>query len=183
MCGLARGLFARNLEAEMTASVQWLERTLDDSAPRRDYIAQAFIGADEVLNLAMAVMENPAVFPKMIEKNLARELPFMITENLMMDAVTLGGDRQILHEKIRQYSQEAGRRIKEEGKDNELLQMLADDPAFGVNLVQLKEKMTTELKNLVGRAPSQVVEFYKTEIKPILEAEKDSLEIKSDVKV
>ncbi len=183
MCGLSRGLFARTLEAEMTASVQWLERTLDDSAPRRDYIAQAFIAADEVLNLAMAVMERSAVYPKMIERNLARELPFMITENLMMDAVSRGGNRQELHEKIRQYSQEAGRRIKEEGKDNELLRMLSEDPAFGMSFEQLQERMTAEARKLVGRAPSQVVEFYEQEVMPIIEAEKDSLGIKSDVRV
>jgi len=183
MCGLARGLFSRELEARMTSSVQWMERTLDDSAPRRDYVAQAFLAADEVLNLAMKVMENPVVYPKMIEKNLAKEMPFMATENIMMAAVKKGASRQEVHEIIRQYSQEAGRRIKEEGKDNELLKMLANEPKIGMSIDEINAAV--DVKKFIGMAPRQVENFYEHDVKPILEAEKDYLSqgIKSDVKV
>lgn len=181
MCGLARGLFARELESRMTASVQWLERTLDDSAPRRDYVPQAFLAADEVLNLAMNVMENPAVYPKVIERNLAMEMPFMATENILMAAVKKGRDRQQVHEIIRKCSQEAGRRIKEEGEDNKLLQMLALNPDLGMTLEEIQAAV--DVKRFIGRAPSQVDDFYKLEVKPIIDAEKDSLGIKSSVQV
>jgi adenylosuccinate lyase len=181
MCGLARGLFARELEAKMTSSLQWFERTLDDSAPRRDYIAQAFIAVDEVLNLAMNVMERPAVFPKVIQKNLELEMPFMATENILMAAVKRGKNRQEVHEIIRKHAQEAGRRIKKEGKENELLEMLANDPRIGMIIDELKASI--DIRKAIAMAPSQVIDFYEQEIKPILEAEEESLGIRSDVKV
>ena len=181
MCGLARGLFARVQEARMTSSVQFLERTLDDSAPRRDYIAQAFIGADEVLNLAMNVMENPSVFPAMIKRNLDLELPFMVTENILMAAVKAGKDRQEIHERIRQHSQKAAELIKETGADNRLLEMLASDPLIGMSLPEIKAEV--DVHKFIGRAPSQVQEFYDREVTPILEAEKDNLGDKSSVDV
>lgn len=181
MCGLARGLLARELEARMTSSVQWLERTLDDSAPRRDYVPQAFIAADEVLNLAMNVMESPQVYPRVIERNLDFELPFMATENILMAAVKKGKNRQEIHERIRRYSQEAGRRIKQEGRDNELLQMLAEDPFIGLTLTEINEAVNVQ--KFTGRAASQVIEFYQKEVIPILKAEKDLVGIKSDVRV
>ncbi len=181
MCSLSRGLFTKALDARMTSAVQWMERTLDDSAGRRDYVAQAFLATDEVLNLAMNVMERPAVFPKMIEKGLALELPFMVTENIMMTAVKRGADRQEVHEAIRQHSQKAATRIKEEGKENELLQMLAADPRIGMSSDEIQSAM--DVRKLVGRAPAQVMDFYKNEVEPILEAEKDCLDVKSDVRV
>jgi len=181
MCGLARGLFARVQEARMTSAVQWLERTLDDSAPRRDYIAQAFIAADEVLNLAMNVMESPAVFPAVIQKNLDLELPFMATENILMAAVKKGKDRQAVHEIIRQYSHNAARLIKEAGEPNRLLEMIAKDTRIGLTDGEITEAV--DVRKFVGRAPAQVVDFYDAEIKPILQAERDVLGTKSDVSV
>ena len=181
MCGLARGLFARELEARMTSSVQWFERTLDDSAPRRDYIAQAFCATDEVLNLAMSVMERPAVFPYMIKRNLDLELPFMATENILMAAVKMEKDRQEVHEAIRVHSQEAARRIKEEGQDNSLLDMLANDPKIGMSKKEIEA--VVDVKRFVGRAPQQVDYFVEEIVKPILEREKDCLGLKSDVRV
>ena len=181
MCGLARGLFARELESRMTASVQWLERTLDDSAPRRDYVAQAFCASDEVLNLAMSVMERPAVFPRMIKKHLDLELPFMATENIMMAAVKQGKDRQEIHEVIREISQEAARRIKEEGQDNLLLEMLATDPRMGMSRANLDAAV--DVKKFVGRAPQQVDDFIEQVANPILSEEKDSIGLRSDVQV
>lgn len=181
MCGLARGLFARELEARMTASVQWLERTLDDSAPRRDYVAQAFIAADEVLNLAMNVMEAPAVFPAVIQANLELEMPFMATENILMAAVKKGRNRQEVHEIIRQYSHEAARLIKVEGQPNHLLEMLGKDTRVGLTAGEIREAL--DVKKFTGRAPQQAECFYYHEILPILEAEEGSLGTKSDVKV
>ena len=181
MCGLARGIFARELEARMTSSVQWFERTLDDSAPRRDYVAQAFIAADEVLNLAMNVMENPAVFPEMIRRNLELELPFMVTENILMDAVKRGKNRQEVHELIRQHSHEVGRRMKEEGRDNELLEMLAKDEGIGMTIDEIKSEI--DVKKFVGRAPEQVVDFYRDVLAPIFNVEQYSGEARSDVQV
>jgi len=181
MCGLARGIFARELEARMTSSVQWFERTLDDSAPRRDYVAQAFIAADEVLNLAMNVMENPAVFPEMIRRNLELELPFMVTENILMAAVKRGKNRQEVHELIRQHSHEVGRRMKEEGRDNELLEMLAKDEGIGMTIDEIKSEI--DVKKFVGRAPEQVVDFYRDVLAPIFNVEQYSGEARSDVQV
>lgn len=181
MCGLSRGLFTRVQEARMTSSVQWLERTLDDSAPRRDYIAQAFIAADEILNLAMNVMENPTVFPKIIQRNLDMELPFMATENILMAAVKKGKNRQEIHELIRKYSHRAERKIKEEGEDNQLLEMLAKDSKLEMSIEEIKAEI--DVSKFIGRAPLQVIDFHEQEIKPILEAEKDSLGAKSNVQV
>jgi adenylosuccinate lyase len=181
MCGLARGLFAREMESRMTSSIQWLERTLDDSAPRRDYVAQAFCAADEVLNLAMAVMERPAVFPMMIKKHLDLELPFMATENIMMAAVKLGRDRQAVHEIIRQNAQEAARRIKEEGKDNQLLTMLAEDKGIGMSRDEIDAAV--DVRKFVGRAPEQVDEFIGEIVEPILRSEKTVLGLRSNVQV
>ncbi len=181
MCGLARGLFTRELESRMTSAVQWLERTLDDSAPRRDYVAQAFCATDEILNLAMSVMERPAVFPNMIKKHLDLELPFMTTENIMMDAVKKGKDRQEIHEAIRANAQEAARRIKEEGQDNFLLEMLAKDSKIGMSRTELDSAV--DVKKFIGRAPQQVDSFIEEIVQPILYEEKDCLGIKSDVRV
>jgi len=182
MCGLARGLFARELEARMTSSVQWFERTLDDSAPRRDYIPQSFIATDEVLNLAINIMENPVVYPKLIEKNLTLELLFMATENLMMIAVKKGKNRQEVHEIIRQYSHEAGRKIKEDGLDNQLLELLVNDPRLELSELEIKNALDSN--RFIGSASSQVIEFYEQYVIPIIESEKLLIdEIKSDVRI
>ncbi|MEK6891415.1 MAG: adenylosuccinate lyase [Nanoarchaeota archaeon] len=181
MCSLARDAMINEMKPRITSSVQLFERTLDDSAARRDYVPQTFIGIDEVLNLAMNVMENPAVFPLMIKRNLDVELPFMATENIMMASVKRGKSRQDIHELIRQYSHEAGRRVKEEGKDNELLRMLADDERIGMSLDEINEAV--DVRKFIGRAPQQVEEFYEREIQPILDIEGDASNVKSNVQV
>ncbi|MCX6749514.1 MAG: adenylosuccinate lyase [Candidatus Pacearchaeota archaeon] len=181
MCGLARSLLARELESRMTASVQWLERTLDDSAPRRDYIAQAFCAVDEVLNLAMNIMERPVVFPRMIKRHLDLELPFMATENIMMTAVKKGKDRQVIHEAIRGVSQEAARRIKEEGDNNHLLEMLAADPKIGMTKAELDA--IVDVRKFIGRAPQEADEFVEKIVEPILNEEKACLGLHSNVQV
>jgi adenylosuccinate lyase len=181
MCSLSREIIGNMIKPRMTAMVQWFERTLDDSAGRRLYIPQSFLAADEVLNLYMNIMENPVVYPKVIEKNLMAEIPFMATENIMMAAVKKGKDRQEMHEAIRQHSQEAGRRIKEEGKDNELLKMLADDPRIGMSMEEILA--TVDVKKFIGRAPSQVESYVSGVREGILKQEKSLLGAKSDVKV
>ena len=182
MCSLARGLFARELEARMTSSVQCLERTLDDSAGRRDYIPQAFIATDEVLNLAMNVMESPVVHLGMIEGNLREELPFMAAENILMTAVKRGKDRQQVHEKIRIYSQEAGRKIKEGESNNKFLEMIERDAEIGLSKEEIAD--AADPRKFIGRAPSQVLEFYEQCVLPIIEKEKEAISaLKSEVKV
>jgi adenylosuccinate lyase len=169
------------LHSEFTTATQWFERTLDDSAIRRLSLPESFLAADGVLNLYLNVMENPAVYPKVIEKHLWAELPFMATENIIMAGVKRGGDRQELHEVIRTHSHKAGAVVKEEGKDNDLLERLAGDPAIGMTLEEIHASI--DLIEFVGRAPMQVVEFIEGEIDPILERNKDRAGVSSDVRV
>jgi len=169
------------LHAEMTSSVQWFERTLDDSAIRRLSLPESFLAADGVLNLYLSIMENPDVYPKVIERHVRAELPFMATENILMARVKRGGDRQELHEVIRRHSQAAARRVKEEGGDNDLLERLAQDPAIGMSLDEINAIL--DIRQFVGRAPEQVIEFVETEAAPVLERNKSRLGAKSDVHV
>lgn len=163
MCALARFVMSLPANAAQTVATQWLERTLDDSANRRIVIPQAFLGVDAILTLLINVTDGLVVYPKVIEKNLAAELPFMATENIMMAAVQNGGDRQHLHEVIRQHSVAAGQRIKVEGLDNDLLDRLKSDAAFaGIDITAM-----LEAKQFIGRAPEQVDEFIQQEIEPI----------------
>ncbi|MGN0115361.1 MAG: adenylosuccinate lyase [Acutalibacteraceae bacterium] len=154
----------------ITASTQWFERTLDDSANKRISVPEAFLAVDAILNLMMNVSNGLVVYDKVIEKHLLAELPFMATENILMDAVKLGGDRQELHEHIRVHSMAAAKRVKQDGLDNDLLQRIADDEAFGMTLEQLEKIMKPE--NFVGMAPSQVDLFMETVVKPILDDNK-----------
>ena len=154
----------------ITASTQWFERTLDDSANKRISVPEAFLAVDAILNLMMNVSNGLVVYEKVIEKHLLAELPFMTTENILMDAVKLGGDRQELHEHIRVHSMAAAKRVKEDGLDNDLLQRIANDEAFGMSLKQLEKIMKPE--NFVGMAPKQVDLFMETVVNPILEANK-----------
>ena len=165
----------------ITAATQWFERTLDDSANKRVSISEAFLALDGVLTLYMNVADGLVVYPKVIEKRLMAELPFMATENVMMDAVKNGGNRQELHEKIRVHSMAAGRRVKEEGLDNDLLERIAGDPAFGTDLDKLQSLM--DPSNYVGRAPQQTEEFLADVVQPLLEANKDALGITAEVNV
>ena len=169
------------LNPAWTASAQWFERTLDDSANKRVSVAEAFLATDGILDLYINVTSGLVVYPKVIESRLMSELPFMATENIMMDAVKKGGDRQELHEKIRQHSMAAGAVVKVEGGKNDLVDRIANDPAFMTS----KEEILAILKpaNFVGRAPQQTADFLNEVIKPILEKEKDLLGIDVEINV
>ena len=165
----------------LTASTQWFERTLDDSANKRVSIPEAFLAVDGILDLCMNVVDGLVVYEKVIHKHLMAELPFMATENIMMDAVKAGGDRQEMHEKIRRLSMEAGRNVKEEGGENNLLELIAADPSFCLTLEQLRESM--DPARYTGRAADQVEDFLNEVIWPILEENKELLGMKADISV
>lgn len=178
---LARYVIVSAVNPAITASTQWFERTLDDSANKRISVPESFLAIDAILEIYINVVEGLVVYPKMIEQHLNRELPFMATENIMMAAVKKGGDRQELHEKIREYSMEAGRMVKQEGKENDLLQRIANDSMFGLSLEELQAVM--DPMNFVGRAPQQVVEFIDEEVKPVLESNKSILGMHTELSV
>ena len=165
----------------LVASTQWFERTLDDSANKRLSIPEGFLAVDGILDLYLNVVDGLVVYPKVIEKHFMAEIPFMATENIMMDAVKAGGDRQELHERIRRLSMEAGRNVKEKGLDNNLLELIAQDPAFGLSLKELEKCMEPSL--YIGRAPRQVEEFLSEIVRPILEDNKDVLGMKAEITV
>ena len=181
MASLADYVMADTMNPALVASTQWFERTLDDSANKRLSVPEGFLAIDGILDLYLNVVDGLVVYPKVIEAHLMRELPFMATENIMMDAVKAGGDRQELHEKIRQHSMAAGRVVKEEGKDNDLLERIAADPAFGMTIEQLNAIMKPE--NFVGRAPQQTEEYIDEYIRPVLEANKEILGMKAEINV
>ena len=181
ICSLSRFVMCDAENPAMTASTQWLERTLDDSANKRLSVSEAFLATDAVLELYINVVSGLVVYPKMIEKHLLEELPFMATENIMMEAVKKGGDRQELHERIRVHSMEAGKVVKVEGGKNDLLERIAADPAFGMTLPELESVM--EPKNFIGRAPSQTQEFVDQYVKPVLEEKKDLLGLDVEINV
>ena len=166
MAALARYLMIDALNPAVTAAAQWFERTLDDSANKRLSVPEAFLAADAILELYLNISDGLVVYPKVIEKRLLAELPFMATENILMDAVKAGGDRQELHEKIRQYSMQAAQRVKADGLDNNLLELIAADPAFGTDLASLQQLLRPE--NYVGRAPQQTEEFLADCVRPLL---------------
>ncbi len=180
-CALARFLMAAPLHGSFTTAVQWFERTLDDSAIRRLSLPEAFLAADGILNLYLSVMEDPAVYPKVIEKHLWAELPFMATENIIMAGVKRGGDRQELHEVIRTHSHAAAAQVKEHGRENDLLDRLAADPV--VNMSREEIDAILDLREFVGRAPEQVVEFVAEEVDPVLARHQDKLGATADVRV
>lgn len=165
----------------ITSATQWFERTLDDSANKRISIPEGFLAVDGILDLYLNVVDGLVVYPKVIEKHLMAELPFMATENIMMDAVKSGGDRQELHEKIRTLSMEAGRNVKENGLDNNLLELFAADPSFNMTLEELKNTM--DPSKYVGRSSQQVEEFIGEVIQPILEENQELLGLTADIKV
>ncbi len=181
MGSLARYVISLPINAAVTASTQWFERTLDDSANRRIVIAQAFLALDGVLNIYMNVSENLVVYDKVIARHISAELPFMATENIMMECVKAGGDRQELHERIRVLSMEAGRNVKEEGKDNNLIELIKSDAMFSAVHGKLDEIL--DARKFIGRAPQQVVEFIDEEIAPILKENAAVLGAKGDVRV
>lgn len=178
---LARYVIVNSLNPAVTAATQWFERTLDDSANKRISIAEAFLALDGVLNLYINVSSNFVVYDKVIASRVNNELPFMATENILMEAVKRGGDRQELHEKIRVYSMETAKRVKQDGLDNNLIDLIAKDPAFNIK----KEEILSILdaKNFVGRAPGQVTDFIKDYVEPILESNREILDINVDINV
>lgn len=178
---LARYVICDTLNPAITASTQWFERTLDDSANKRISVAEAFLAVDAILELYINIVSGIVVYPKMIEKRLKSELPFMATENIMMAAVKKGGDRQELHERIRDHSMEAGKVVKVEGGENDLLSRIAADSAFGLTLEEIEAEMKPE--NFVGRAPQQVEEMVRDYVTPVIEKYKDDLGITVEINV
>ncbi len=181
IASLSRYVMIDALNPAVTSAAQWFERTLDDSANKRLSVPEGFLAVDGILDLCLNVVDGLVVYPKVIEKRLMSELPFMATENIMMDAVKAGGDRQELHEKIRGLSMEAGRNVKEKGLDNNLLELIAADPAFGLNEEELKKAM--DPAKYVGRAPLQVEAFLKEVIEPVLKQNKDRLGMTAQIHV
>ncbi len=181
IASLSRYVMVDALNPAITSATQWFERTLDDSANKRLSIPEGFLAVDGILDLCLNVVDGLVVYPKVIEKRLMSELPFMATENIMMDAVKLGGNRQELHERIRELSMEAGRNVKVEGKDNNLLELIAADPAFNMTLEDLQKCM--EPSRYVGRSREQVEAFLEKVITPILDKNRELLGLKAEINV
>ena len=181
IASLSRYVLADVMNPAITSATQWFERTLDDSANKRLSIPEGFLAIDGILDLCLNVVDGLVVYPKVIEKHFMAEIPFMATENIMMDAVKNGGNRQELHEKIRQLSMQAGRRVKEEGLDNNLLELIAADPAFNLTLEDLQKSMNPSL--YIGRSKDQVEEFISENISPVLDKYKDELGVKAEINV
>lgn len=181
IASLSDFLMSNLMNPMLVASTQCFERTLDDSANRRLSLPEGFLAADAVLELLMNVVDGIIVYPKVIEKHILSELPFLATENILMDAVKAGGDRQELHEKIRLLSMQAGRAVKEEGRENDLLERIAADPAFRLSLSELKKSLRPE--RYIGRAPEQVEEFLRDFVRPLLEENKELLGMKAEIKL
>ena len=174
IASLSRYVMVDAMNPAITSATQWFERTLDDSANKRLSVPEGFLAIDGILDLCLNVVDGLVVYPKVIEKRLMSELPFMATENIMMDAVKAGGDRQELHERIRELSMEAGRNVKEKGLDNNLLELIAADPAFNLSLDPAK---------YVGRAPVQVEAYLNNVVNPMLEANKEILGVTAEINV
>ena len=181
IASLSRYVICDALNPAITSACQWFERTLDDSANKRIAVAEGFLAVDGILDLCLNVTDGLKVYPKVIEKHLLAELPFMATENIMMDAVKAGGDRQELHEKIRTLSMEAGKNVKEEGKENNLLELIAADPSFHLTLEELRASM--DPSRYTGRSAQQVERFVRETASPVLEANKELLGIRAEINV
>ncbi len=181
IASLSRYVMVDALNPAITSATQWFERTLDDSANKRLSVPEGFLAVDGILDLCLNVVDGLVVYPKVIEKRLMSELPFMATENIMMDAVKAGGDRQELHERIRELSMEAGKIVKVNGGENNLLELIAADPAFNLSLEDLKKTM--EPSRYVGRAKEQVDAFLSQVVRPILDENKELLGVKAEINV
>lgn len=181
IASLSRYVMIDALNPAITSATQWFERTLDDSANKRLSVPEGFLAIDGILDLCLNVVDGLVVYPKVIEKRLMFELPFMATENIMMDAVKAGGDRQELHERIRELSMEAGKNVKVEGKDNNLLELIAADPAFNLTLEDLQKSM--DPSRYTGRAKEQTEAFIANVVQPVLDAHKDLLGVKVEINV
>lgn len=181
IASLARYIMTNALNPALTVSTQWFERTLDDSANRRITIAETFLSVDAILDIAINITSNLVVNEKVINKHIEQELPFMATENILMEAVKKGGDRQELHEKIRLHSMDAAKVVKQEGKNNDLLIRIANDSSFNLTISEINNLLDPKL--YIGRAPEQVVEFIDTYIKPILETNRNLLGVNVELNV
>ena len=181
IASLSRYVMIDALNPAVTSAAQWFERTLDDSANKRLSVPEGFLAIDGILDLCLNVVDGLVVYPKVIEKRLMSELPFMATENIMMDAVKAGGDRQELHERIRKLSMEAGKNVKEKGMDNNLLELIAADPAFNLSPEELQKAM--DPARYVGRAREQTEAYLAQVIRPLLEDHKELLGMKPEIKV
>ena len=181
IASLSRYVMVDALNPAITSAIQWFERTLDDSANKRLSVPEGFLAIDGILDLCLNVVDGLVVYPKVIEKHMMAELPFMATENIMMDAVKAGGDRQELHERIRELSMEAGRNVKVEGKDNNLLELIAADPAFNLTLEELQKTM--DPKKYVGRAKEQTESFIAKVVNPVLDSHKEMLGMTAEINV
>ena len=181
IASLSRYVMVDAMNPAITSATQWFERTLDDSANKRLSVPEGFLAIDGILDLCLNVVDGLVVYPKVIEKRLMSELPFMATENIMMDAVNAGGDSQELHERIRELSMEAGRNVKEKGLDNNLLELIAADPAFNLSLEELQKTM--DPAKYVGRAPVQVEAYLNNVVNPMLEANKEILGVTAEINV
>ena len=179
IASLSRYVMIDALNPAITSATQWFERTLDDSANKRLSVAEGFLAIDGILDLYMNVADGLVVYDKVITKRLMSELPFMATENIMMDAVKAGGNRQELHEKIRELSMQAGANVKQKGLDNNLLELIAADDAFPMTLEELQKTM--DPSKYVGRAPSQVKEFVEEIVQPILTENKDLIGMTAEI--
>ena len=181
IASLSRFVMVDALNPAITSATQWFERTLDDSANKRLSVPEGFLAIDGILDLCLNVVDGLVVYPKVIEKRLRSELPFMATENIMMDAVKAGGDRQELHERIRELSMEAGKTVKVEGKDNNLLELIAADPAFNLTLEELEKTM--DPAKYTGRAAIQVDAFLNKVVKPMLKENEELLGMTAEINV
>lgn len=179
---LSRHVMVLSMDPSITSATQWLERTLDDSANKRICVPESFLAVDAILILYANITSNIVVYENVIKRNLMQELPFMGTEEIIMNAVLKGGDRQALHEKIRIYSMEAGREVKEYGRPNDLVKRIANDASFGLTEEEIMKALNPD--NLCGIAPKQVEDFIKTAVEPVLEKYGDLIEnIKVEVNV
>ena len=178
---LARYLMIDTLNPAFTAGTQWFERTLDDSANKRISVAEAFLAADSILNILLNVTSDLVVYPKVIRQRVMRELPFMASENIMMSAVKKGGDRQELHEKIRTYAMQAGKKVKEEGLENDLIDRILNDPDFKISVEEMEAILKPE--SFTGRSEEQVTEFINGCVKPVLEKNSDILDETAELSV
>lgn len=181
ICGIARFVMVNSLNTDITASVQWLERSLDDSSNKRITIPESFLAVDAILNIYINITSGLNVYEKVINQHIINELPFMATEEILMNAVKKGGDRQIIHEKIRMHSMEAAKRVKHEGLDNDLIDRIKADESFNLTEVELNDIMNPQ--RYIGRAPRQVEEFLESIVKPILEQNKHLIGGKVEISV
>ena len=181
ICALARYVITDSLNPAFTAYQQWFERTLDDSANKRVSVPEAFLAVDAILNIYLNIVSGLVVYPKVIAAHVQNELPFMATENIMMSAVKAGGNRQELHERIRMHSMAAGRRVKEEGLSNDLIDRIAADPAFNMSRAEIEAELNAQ--NYIGCCPSQVENFVETVVKPKIGSLDNELDLSKDVRI